>query len=302
MQARLTVLAAIVFASMCLGSVGGEAKKPADPQETMKGVKATPIPLKSVFTRPPPNVGYPVCVSAAPTGEVFVGIDENGSLDQKPGRGRVVRCVDTKGTGKADTFTTFCTIDSPRGVFFDDNQLFVLHPPLIEVYTDEKGEGVATSHDTLVTGLGFGLDSRGADHTTNAIRMGIDGFLYIAMGDYGSPHAKAKDGSTLKHRGGGIVRVRPDGSELEMYVVGTRNICDLAIDPYMNVFTLDNTNDGDGWWVRAAHDIQSGNYGYPMYYMNFSDELIPPMADYGGGAAPVGALLRPGTGTAKRVW
>ncbi|MEI6234486.1 MAG: HEAT repeat domain-containing protein [Planctomycetota bacterium] len=261
---------------------------PSTPAEILKGVKVEKGFEVNVFASPP-NVSYPVCISAAPTGELFVGVDENGSLDRNPGRGRVVRCVDTKGDGVADKFTTFCQVDSPRGLFFDNNMLIVLHPPVIEAYYDDEGKGVANRHETLVTGLGFGLDARGADHTTNGIRYGIDGWIYIAMGDYGSPNAVGKDGSKLKHRGGGIMRFRPDGTELEKYVVGTRNICDMAVDPFMNIYTVDNTNDGGGWWVRLAHDIQSGNYGYPTLYMNFDDEMIKPLADYGGGS-PTGAL------------
>ncbi len=289
----MAVLLALFGLSISM-TFAGEPKKPAPEKppptaaEILKGVKVEKGFDVTVFASPP-NVGYPVCISAAPTGELFVGVDENGSLDAKPNRGRIVRCVDTKGDGAADKFTVFCSVDSPRGLFFDDNMLIVLHPPMIEAYFDDNNTGVANRHETLVTGLGFGLDSRGADHTTNGIRYGIDGWIYIAMGDYGSPNAVAKDGTKLKHRGGGIVRIRPDGTELEMYVVGTRNICDVAVDPYMNVFTVDNTNDGDGWWVRLAHDVQSGNYGYPVFYMNFADELIQPMADYGDGA-PTGIL------------
>lgn len=270
---------------------------PFDPKKDMGNVKTAPGFDYTLFAAPP-DVGYPTCIACAPTGEVFVGVDENGSLDRKPDRGRVVRCVDTDGDGKADKFTTFCKVDSPRGLFYDNGRLIVLHPPVIEAWIDEDGDGVAEKHETLVTGLGFGLDARGADHTTNGIRVGIDGWVYIAMGDYGSPNAVGSDKSKLHHRGGGIVRVRQDGSELEMYAQGTRNICDVAIDPLMNVYTLDNTNDGDGWWVRLSHIVQTGNYGYPMFYKNFADELLAPMADYGGGS-PVGALYIQEPGISK---
>ena len=48
----------------------------------------------------PPKLITP-SVTAAPTGEVFIGIDEQESGKEK-GRGRVVRCIDTDGDGKAD--------------------------------------------------------------------------------------------------------------------------------------------------------------------------------------------------------
>jgi hypothetical protein len=40
-------------------------------------------------------------------GEVFVGVDEQGSLGKEPGRGKIVRCIDTDGDGKADKFNDF---------------------------------------------------------------------------------------------------------------------------------------------------------------------------------------------------
>lgn len=119
--------------------------------------------------------------------------------------------------------------------------------------------------------------------------MGIDGWIYIAVGDFGFNKAVAKDGTTLSKRGGGVVRIRPDGTELEVYSWGQRNIVDIALDPFMNVFTRDNTNDGGGWDIRLSHVMQTANYGYPSLYMNFADEIMPPLADYGGGSG-CGAL------------
>ena len=238
----------------------------------------------------PPDVGYPTCLSTSPNGDLYVGIDENGSLDAKPGRGRVVRCTDTDGDGKADRFVTFATMDSPRGVWFDNNVLYVQHPPFVTAYYDDNGDGVSDRSEELVTGLGFGLTFRGADHTVNGMRMGIDGFLYIACGDYGATNAIGRDGTHIRLRGGGVVRVRPDGTGLEIVSHGQRNIYDVAVSPEMDLFTRDNTNDGDGWDVRLSHVVMGGNYGYPTLFKKFGDEIIQPLADYGGGS-PCGALF-----------
>ena len=75
-----------------------------------------------------------------------------------------------------------------------------------------------------------------------------------------------------------------------MFIHGTRNVYDVAIDPFMNVFSRENTNDGVGWWVRFTHYIQSGEYGYPCLYKNFIDEMIPALGMYGGGSG-TGALF-----------
>ena len=144
--------------------------------------------------------------------------------------------------------------------------------------------------DVLVSGLTTSLiDERGGDHTTNGIRMGLDGWIYIAVGDYGFHGAKGKDGTTLSQRGGGILRVRPDGTELEVFAIGLRNPFAIAIDPSMNLFTRDNTNDGAGWDVRVSHLIQTADYGYPLRFANFPDEIMPPLGAYGQGGG-TGAL------------
>ncbi len=255
----------------------------------LSGVKVPPGFAVTLFAAPP-QVHYPTCLVAAPSGELFVGIDENGSLDAKAKRGRVVHCVDADADGVADHFKVFAEMDSPRGLVYDAGTLYVLHPPFLSAYHDEDGDGVSDRSEVLVKGVGFDLKFRGADHTTNGIQLGIDGWLYIAVGDYGFVKAEGRDGSTLQLRGGGIARVRTDGSRLELFARGTRNIYDVAIDPLGNVFTRDNTNDGGGWNVRLSHIIPTGNYGYPSLFTNFAEEIVAPLADYGGGS-PCGSLF-----------
>ncbi|MCG8584428.1 MAG: c-type cytochrome [Pirellulales bacterium] len=274
MRARTTFCLCLVMSYLSSTSVFAEVKLPKPPE----GFDIT-------LFGAPPEVNYPVCISAAPTGELFVGVDKQGSLGKKPGDGKVVMCVDTDDDGKADKFTTFAKMDHPRGLFYDNGSLWVLHPPLISVYHDDNRDGVADRSKVLVTGISTDyVKRRGADHTTNNIRMGIDGWLYIAVGDFGFVDATGTDGKKLSLRGGGVARVRPDGTELEMYAYGLRNIVDMAVDPRLNVFTRDNTNDGGGWDIRLSHIVQSGHYGYPSLYKNFDDELIRPLADYGGGS------------------
>lgn len=234
----------------------------------------------------PPNLGYPVALSAAPNGDVYVSSDRNGSLGHAKHMGKIVICRDTDGDGKADQFINFVPdIDSPRGGHLVGGTFYVIHPPYLSSYRDTDGDGIADEKKDLVVGFGGGIEHpRGADHTTNATRMGIDGWLYVAVGDFGMFDAKGTDGGHVILHGGGIARVRPDGSELETYAIMTRNNCDVAISPELDLFTRDNTNDGKGWNTRFHHFTNLGNHGYPRLYQNFKDEAIVPLADYGGGA------------------
>ena len=241
----------------------------------------------TIFAAPPVAM-YPVCLTGTVEGAVFVCVDPNLSLTATKGRGRVVRLTDTNHDGRADEYSVFAEMDSPRGVAYDGRTLYVMHPPNLTAYRDTTGDGIADVSEDLVTGLGFDLDFRGADHTTNGITMGIDGWLYIAVGDYGYRRAVGKDGTVISRQGGGVVRVRTDGTGLELYAQGTRNIYDLAIDPFLHVFTRDNTNDGDGWEIRLHYLAPGAHMGYPMFYKNFASEHMPSLADYGGGSGTGG--------------
>ncbi len=240
----------------------------------------------------------PACLAVAPSGEVYVGVDMIGSLGKDGGKGRIVRLTDKDHDGKADTHTVFAKVDNPRGILINGDQVFVLHTTFsketgkasnmdLVVFEDKNQDGIADGPPRPVieniSNPAF-LQNRGTDHATNGIRMGIDGWIYIAVGDFGFHNAVDRAGTQLTMLGGGIVRVRPDGTEMEVYTHGLRNIYDVAIDPYMNIFTRGNTNDGGGWNIRFSHQIQSGEYGYPVLFKNFTDEIIPALVDLGGGS------------------
>ena len=263
-----------------------------------------PSELKSTKFSDSKSTPSPACLCAAPTGEVFVGVDMLGSLGKGPGKGKIIRLIDKDSDGVADEQTVYANIDNPRGLIAIGKKLLVLHTVIpkstgkltgmhLSVLEDNDWDGVADGEPKkLISNISPPKHNqdRGADHTTNGIRMGIDGWVYIAVGDFGIHGAKGTDGTELTMLGGGVVRVRPDGSEMEVYTHGLRNIYDVAIDPFMNIFTRGNTNDGGGWNVRFIHHIQSGEYGYPMLFKNFTNEIIPALDDLGGGSG-TGAMF-----------
>ncbi len=257
---------------------------PEKAAELIKDVKV-PEGFEATIFATPPAVNYPVFVAAAPDGTLYVSSDGNGSLDRKPHMGRVLRVRDTNGDGKADEVRAFVPdVDSPRGLVWDHDRLYLLHPPDISVFIDKDGDGVAEEKKTLVSGIGWTFKDRPADHGSNGLELGIDGWLYAAIGDFGFMEATGTDGRKLQLRGGGVVRVRPDGSGLELYADGTRNIVEAAVGPLLDVFARDNTNDGGGWDIRLHHFSGGTQHGYPRLFKNFPDEIIQPLADYGGGS------------------
>lgn len=265
---------------------------PASAQEPAKSIASNwekelklPGGYAGTLFAAPPLVNYPVFIAAAPDGTLYVSSDANGSLDRGPKRGSIVRLRDTDGDGRADESKKFVAdVDSPRGLVWDHDRVYVMHPPHLSAFIDKDGDGVADEQKVLVKNMAFTFKDRPADHTTNGVTLGIDGWLYVAVGDFGFMEAEGTDGRKLSFRSGGVIRVRPDGTGLEVYSTGTRNILEVALDPLLNGFVRDNTNDGGGWDTRLHHFTGMEDHGYPRLFQNFGDEIIQPLADYGGGS------------------
>src|SRR5690606_23613863 len=238
----MTKLSYLIHASLactCLLVAGcNTAQKPCVPAERNESLKSIdslagslgwPEDLSSTGFAGPDLVPSPACLAVAPTGEVFVGVDMIGSLGKDPGKGSIVRLVDCNNDGILDSHTEFAAVDNPRGIFPLGDRLFVLHTVFedgfatgmdLVVLEDKDRDGVADGPaEPLIRHISNPqfLQSRGTDHATNGIRMGIDGWIYIAVGDFGFHDATDREGNKLTMLGGGIVRVRPDGTEMEIY-------------------------------------------------------------------------------------
>ena len=78
---------------------GNRPLSPVDDKTIGEIVKAPPGFNVSLFAAPP-KLGYPVTLSVAPDGAVYVAVDEQGSLGRTPGGGRVVRCIERTATAR----------------------------------------------------------------------------------------------------------------------------------------------------------------------------------------------------------
>jgi hypothetical protein len=93
----VAVIAAVSALGFALGAAAQQRAtnaKPVPPaasaEELLKGIKV-PQGFKATIFAAPPQVSYPTCIDAAPTGgEVFIGIDQTGSLGKQADGGWVV--------------------------------------------------------------------------------------------------------------------------------------------------------------------------------------------------------------------
>src|SRR6266850_4603861 len=247
------------------------------------GLPTCPPDWKVEVVAEVPQLIHPSAVCAAPDGRVFVGQDpmDMGAASDKPTD--YILCFHPN--GKVTVFAT--NLYAVFGLSYLDGKVYVHHCPKVTVFRDDKSLG-KDREDLLQTNPkpwqgGFN------DHIPANLHFAMDGYFYLATGDKGIYGAVGKDGSKAELRGGGIIRFRPDGTELEVYSSGTRNHLDVAINDETEMFTYDNTDDGNGWWTRVTHMVDRGWYGYPHDYKPQRPYTLWMMKDYGGGS-PTGAI------------
>lgn len=231
----------------------------------------------------PPQLKHPSVVCCAPDGRVFVAEDpmDMGNDSSKP----TDRILCFHPDGKTTVFAE--GLYAVFGLAYIDGKVYVHHCPKFSVFTDDNGIGknrkdlIATTNPRPNTGFN--------DHIPSNIRLGMDGWLYMSVGDKGIYGAVGTDGSAAELRGGGVIRLRPDGTKLEVFSRGTRNHLDVALNAEDEIFTYDNTDDGNGWWTRVTHMVDGGAYGYPWDYKPRQPYTLWMMGDYAGGS-PTGGL------------
>ena len=103
----------------------------------------------------------------------------------------------------------------------------------------------------------------------------MDGFLYIAVGDKGIPHGVGRDGKTHPALRGGVIRIRPDGSDLEVVSTGECNPLSVALSATDEVFTYGNDDDSKKWPNSLTHHIVGGHYGYPYQFQSSPRRACP---------------------------
>ena len=232
-----------------------------------------------------PAILFPTAVVAAPDGTVYLGQDPMDMLG--PPTVPADSVVALRG-GKTTVFAN--KLWAVMGLEWVDGALYVVHPPYLSAFRDTDGDGKADRRDDLVTGFGPDLPGFNGinDHVASGLRLGNDGFLYVSVGDKGLPKAVGKDGATVRLFGGGVVRVRPDGTGLEVVSTGERNPLSVALSATDDVFTYGNDDDSKQWPNSLTHHILGGHYGYPYQFLSAPQRCLPVVAGQVGGSGAQG--------------
>ncbi len=232
-----------------------------------------------------PAIVFPTAIVAAPDGSIYLGQDP---MDM-PGpptvpADSVVRIKD----GRISRFAE--NLWAVMGLEWVDDTLIVVHAPFLSAFRDTDGDGKADRRVDLMTGLGPKIPGFSGinDHVASGLRLGMDGFLYIAVGDKGIPNGVGKDGATIRLFGGGVIRIRPDGTGLEVVSTGERNPLSVMLNKSDDIFTYGNDDDSKKWPNSLTHHIVGGHYGYPYQFLTAPERALPIMAGQLGGSGAQG--------------
>ncbi len=259
-----------------------------------------PVGFKVDLLCQTPDIEHPSAVTYDDSGNLYVGEDP---MDMRgPSTDPIDRIVMFRWDAQSGrpVKTVFCeNLSAVFGMFWHEDALYVMHAPYYTMLKDTDGDGIADVRIRLADSFGhapglFGLNN----HIPSGMRLGLDGFVYVAVGDKGMPKAIGADGSSITLEGGGVFRMRPDACALEVVSRGVRNNMDVALDRFDNIFAFDNDDDL-GWWTRIIHHVPTGYYGYPYDYRSRDNPYLPPAGEFGSGTACGGACYREAAWPAK---
>jgi len=206
-------------------------------------------------------------MALSPGGVLFVGTRNAGN---------VYAVLDRGGKGRADEVITVARgLNMPNGVAFRDGALFVA-----EVSRVLRYDGIeARLKDPPKPAVVNDAFPRDTHHGWKFIRFGPDGYLYVPVG------APCNVCEEKDPRYASIMRMRPDGTGLELFAAGVRNTVGFDWNPETKELWF--TDNGRDWLGddRPPDELNRAprkgmHFGFP--YLHGKDVRDP---DFGGRAA-----------------
>jgi glucose/arabinose dehydrogenase len=166
------------------------------------------------------------------------------------------------------------------GIALYEGVIYISDSGRISTFTDGDGDGTLDTLTPIVTGL---PSLRHPFHSNNQIEFGPDGKLYVGIGS-NTDHGPLDGSDETK-----ILRMNPDGSELEVFATGFRNPNDITFSPEGELFTIDNNPNEFGPDLRylpgeEVNYVQFGkDYGFPRVFgtINLTDDPSePPLTEF----------------------
>jgi glucose/arabinose dehydrogenase len=253
---------------------------------------ATPIPQSAIVQVPPGFEVHPYAQPSPATLPTTIAFGPDGDLYMLTLGGDIFVMRDTDGDDFAETSERIYLDDANYfehaiGMAFYDGVMYISDSGKISTIEDTNDDGMLDTVTPVVEGL---ISLRYPDHSNNGIAFGPDGKLYVAVG------AATDHGPVYSDFEAAILRMNPDGSNLERFASGFRNPYDLAFSPDGELFTADNNPDALDDTLRYLPPeeldyVREGlDYGFPRAFGLLGDRegTEPPIVEFFPSVATVG--------------
>jgi glucose/arabinose dehydrogenase len=229
--------------------VTGYVFRPAVVAATQERVAQLKVPAGFQVKKFAENLGMPRIIITGPNNTVYVSDREAGII---------MLLQDTNGDGMADRKQTVATLQQAHGLAILNNTLYIT--TVREIYTAAIGADGALGQPTLL----LNNLPDGGQHPNRTLAFGPDGWLYISVG---STCNSCPESNTLNAT---MLRVKPDGSGLEVFSKGLRNTIGFDWHPDTKaMWGMDHGIDwlGDNEQQEELNLLkQGGIYGWPYIY------------------------------------
>jgi glucose/arabinose dehydrogenase len=225
-------------------------------------------------------------MSLSSEGTLFVGTRREGN---------VYAILDNNRDNIADKVITIAKgLNMPNGVAFRNGSLYVAEVNRILRY-DNIEDHLKNPPEPIIVNDGFPRDR---DHGWKFVRFGPDGKLYVPVG------APCNVCEQSDKRYASIMRMNPDGTNLEIFARGVRNTVGFDWNPdTKELWFTDNGRDWLGDDLPSDElnhaPVKGMHFGFPYCHgTNVSDpkfgakhtcdEFVPPALELGAHVAPLG--------------
>ncbi len=224
-------------------------------------------------------IDHPTGMVWGPDGKLYVAEMNSGVI-------KIVEDRDQDGVG--DAVSIFAEgFTQPVGLAWKGDSLYVSSRWTITIVRDTDGDNVADFYDPIIT------DWPAHWHQNNQVIFDEEGWFFVALGSW-----EDRTHGPLEYNNK-ILRISPDGSEIQVWVDGIRNVFDIAFSPQGYMFGGDNgwqEQTPDGQPEELNYFAEGRHYGYPDYIGHPPDtsSTFGPQVTFPDHTSPTGVMFYTG--------
>ncbi len=294
--AGILALVAVLLAALALFAHPNESPLTTIENLSPSEIIELPPGFESDLYAAPTEVSQPTVIAFGPDNKLYllslngsIFVFEDGDNDHYAETVRRVFSDPSSDSRRVQLGLAADSLVHAVGMAFHENILYVSDSGRISRLTDADDDGILDTLTPVVEGL---VSLRMAGNSNNGIAFGPDGKLYVGVG------ATTDHGPIQEPMEAAILRMNPDGSDLEDFATGLRNPYDLTFSPDGDLFTADNNPGQLDKSLRYIppeeldHIREGRDYGFPSFfgYPPLGSGTEPPVTEFFPSVASAGLV------------